>query len=248
MSETSKEWMQKFPNGDMPTHIGMRRALAEAVSLYKAGEYQAIRSDQEKVAFAKKCLHDAVNHEGSLVGAGTGEVVKAYFDNVVDSLKPHTKILDFINGVQASDAVNALKSADLGNKYNLAAAAFAFSHSAKTHLGMQTLTQSFEGFLHSHNAMLEKATIHPGGFTHSNIVWLQRQEKLLHEADHIPFTGDPVMDNIPPVNPKNYPQRHASIDKQNFVALCISGGQEVHNVAAPLLPKNVAHASSQGLA
>ena len=246
MSEKAADWLHHFPNGDMPTHIGIRRAMAEAVILFKDRDHSGEMDTAERVTLARQCLREAVQHDGVLAGAGTREVVDAYFQNVINNLNEPKQLLNFINGIQKSEAENALKSADMGNIPSLIGAAGAFSKSARVHLGMNTMTESFEEFLHSDNATLEKARIEPAGFAPAHIEWLKRQEWLLHAADRA--TPPAVMNDIPDINPRDYPQKHALVDKAMFVAAGITGGQEAHAISAPLTPKMATHSASQGIA
>src|SRR3954470_7774441 len=85
----------KFPKTDTATYLGMREAFGNAIATLKG---KAIK-DGDYAAAVKEALHKAVDDNDDLKSAGTQELVKRYFDNVIDRQPDDAHVKDFLKDI-----------------------------------------------------------------------------------------------------------------------------------------------------
>jgi hypothetical protein len=265
MVQTGTEYAAK-PKLEMPTQIGLRYAMLEAVEAYKAQEASGAfngKSPEEKAKIARSLV--AVSAEGNalLKGAGTTDVAKAYFNKVIDSQSSPTNVVAFLDAIKAEDVKGVKEAIARNDDQALLKAAGGFSKAFREKLGQETLTGSFEGFLQApeNKETLSKLSVKPLGFTAEQGAFIDKQEAKFRSADemdhkvyealkNIPFLlkivqgfgiGFPrVNDKIQEFEQSQYPviQQGQSRSHSESSSTAITGGETVSSPQSKVAPKS----------
>lgn len=169
----------KFERSDATTAFGMRLALGEAVVQLKGLK----DVDAEK---AKEIFHKAFENNRFLKAAGTQQLVNNYFDQVIDrQADPDRAVRGFlaeIKGVSAEDISNA-NEGKLSDE-RLGSLASGFLKSAKSNLGVKTLTEDFAIELKA-GKITRDVSITPSGLSQDDAVKLSKMDKTFRRLDNI---------------------------------------------------------------
>lgn len=148
------------PQTDAATAYGMRIAMFQAIKAW-----HALHPDQRTVAAATRLIQDASRNNPLLQGAGTGELVARYYGHVIDRQADPKAVVDFLNSIppdkvaKVDDALARLQRGETVNESDLLAAAGAFSIGARTHLGINTLTEDFKTAIRNNEPLTDGLTI-----------------------------------------------------------------------------------------
>lgn len=173
----------KFAQTDPSTFMGMRLAISDAAIHLKS---KAI-ADGDYAQHTKTALDEAVDKNPYLKAAGTGELVKAYFHEVIDrQANPNAASKAFLNEVSIkASVIDNVRAGKQVSDDDLKSYGTKFLKSANKHLGIVTLTEDFRSETSNKQKLTDGIVIEPQPLSPEKADALASMESTFRRLDKI---------------------------------------------------------------
>jgi len=184
-----------FAKTDTATFIGMREAMGQAVVELKGRRI----ADGAFARTAAEALSKAVERNPELKAAGTRELVKRYFADVIDRQggDKEARIRAFLGDISLSrGTLDRAQRGELSTA-DLASMGGQSLNAAKRHLGIKTLTEDFQAIIKK-PAITNGLTVEPGALSDAQAKMLARLDAAFRAADRLDatFLGHPAVSQL----------------------------------------------------
>ncbi len=185
MALTGQDYAERAQT-DMATAIGMRLAMMEAVSQWKAaeasGQFDGM-SAAEKTTAARTMIREQTLSNDILQNAGTGEIVARYYEDIIDTQPSPDNVVAFLNDIDRDDIDGISEALANNDNKKLLSAAGGFSSSFREHLGRESVTGSFQEYLTGNAAQLADVEMRLGTFSQEQQSLIDNYEDKFRTAD-----------------------------------------------------------------